>query len=299
MVNDQNPFEAPGRWYKGALHVHSTRSDGRLSPKAVEAAHREQGYHFLAMTDHDTITDLSAQSDDRFLNIPSVEVCYGRNAVGQHYHIVVLGVREMIDLPRETPVQEGIDRWTETSPVVFLAHPYWSGMTTDETMALERLVGLEIHNTSANCDLGKGLATVHWDDVLVRGKPWTGLAVDDTHWLRNNGSYCESFGGWVWVKAESLAEPAILEALARGSLYSSTGPEIDALAIEDGVAMVNCSAVAKVNFVGHSQWGGQVRAPYGETITQASYRLNGNERYLRVECVDQAGRTAWTNPVYL
>ena len=46
------PFDQPGRFYKGNLHTHSTRSDGTLSPGAVLAAYRERGYDFLSLTDH-------------------------------------------------------------------------------------------------------------------------------------------------------------------------------------------------------------------------------------------------------
>ena len=40
------------RWYKGNLHTHTTRSDGRKSPEEVADLYREQGYDFLALTDH-------------------------------------------------------------------------------------------------------------------------------------------------------------------------------------------------------------------------------------------------------
>ena len=40
------------KWYKGNLHTHSTNSDGRLSPEEVIGLYREEGYDFLALTDH-------------------------------------------------------------------------------------------------------------------------------------------------------------------------------------------------------------------------------------------------------
>mgnify|MGYP000789433803 FL=1 len=40
------------KWYKGNLHTHSTNSDGRLSPEEVIKLYREEGYDFLALTDH-------------------------------------------------------------------------------------------------------------------------------------------------------------------------------------------------------------------------------------------------------
>ncbi len=38
---------------KGALHCHTTKSDGKLTPDEVLRAHRDQGYDFIALTDHD------------------------------------------------------------------------------------------------------------------------------------------------------------------------------------------------------------------------------------------------------
>jgi hypothetical protein len=38
---------------KGALHTHTTKSDGKLTPEEVLRAHRDLGYDFIALTDHD------------------------------------------------------------------------------------------------------------------------------------------------------------------------------------------------------------------------------------------------------
>ncbi len=293
MIFNANPFLMPGSWYKGALHVHTTCSDGRLSPAESIAFHRQHGYHFLAVTDHDIITDLSGLSDDGFLNIPAVEVSHGHNEIGQTYHVVIVGIRQMVRVPPQAPIQEAIDRWAEAGSLLILAHPYWSGMVFTEILPLKWLAGLEIFNTSAQTDLGKGLATVHWDDILVRGKRWWGFAVDDTHGINDDAA-----GGWVWVKSERLEEGAILQAMKEGAFYSSSGPEIYDFRVENGVAWVRCSPVAAINFIGHSQWGFQRRAVPGGTITEAEYRLKGHEFYLRVECVDAQGHAAWTNPVF-
>jgi len=31
----KQPFDKPGQWFRGNLHTHSTRSDGRLTPEAL------------------------------------------------------------------------------------------------------------------------------------------------------------------------------------------------------------------------------------------------------------------------
>jgi len=45
-------FTATGRFWRGNLHTHSTRSDGVLSPEKVCRRYRAEGYDFLALTDH-------------------------------------------------------------------------------------------------------------------------------------------------------------------------------------------------------------------------------------------------------
>ena len=289
-----NPFLLPGSWYKGALHVHTTRSDGKLTPVQSVAFHRDHGYHFLGITDHDTVTDLSKSSTAEFLNIPGVEVTHGRNELGQSYHVVLIGIEEAPRVSNSLSIQDTINIWTDKAQMAFLAHPYWSGHVLGEMMPLERLVGVEIYNTSSHTDLGKGLATVLWDELLVRGKRWWGFGVDDTHGVNDDAA-----GGWVQVKSEKLDRNSIIEAMKRGEFYSSSGPEIHDFRIGNGKATVTCSPVAAINFMGHTQFGFQRRAEPGKTITDAEYKLNGKERYLRVECVDGTGHAAWTNPIYL
>jgi hypothetical protein len=46
--------ESP-RWYKGNLHTHSLWSDGDQFPEPISMWYREHGYHFLAISDHNTL----------------------------------------------------------------------------------------------------------------------------------------------------------------------------------------------------------------------------------------------------
>ena len=43
------------RWYKGNLHTHSLWSDGDQFPEPISAWYRDHGYHFLAISDHNTL----------------------------------------------------------------------------------------------------------------------------------------------------------------------------------------------------------------------------------------------------
>jgi hypothetical protein len=40
-------------YLKGQLHIHTTYSDGRLTPQEAADAYKRQGYDFIAFTDHD------------------------------------------------------------------------------------------------------------------------------------------------------------------------------------------------------------------------------------------------------
>lgn len=43
------------RWWKGNLHTHSLWSDGDDYPEMIARWYRDQGYHFLSVTDHNTL----------------------------------------------------------------------------------------------------------------------------------------------------------------------------------------------------------------------------------------------------
>jgi len=101
----------------------------------------------------------------------------------------------------------------------------------------------------------------------------------------------------VMLRAESLDLDSVYDALAAGRYYASSGPEIRDIVIEDDVVRVACSPCRSVQFIARSPRGANVRAPEGATIEAAEYRVNGKERYVRVQVEDAAGRRAYTNPI--
>jgi hypothetical protein len=50
------PAEAAPRWWKGNLHTHSLWSDGDDFPEMVAEWYRTRDYHFLALTDHNVLS---------------------------------------------------------------------------------------------------------------------------------------------------------------------------------------------------------------------------------------------------
>ncbi len=49
--------DATERWWKGNLHTHSLWSDGDDYPEMIAAWYKQQGYHFLALSDHNVLSD--------------------------------------------------------------------------------------------------------------------------------------------------------------------------------------------------------------------------------------------------
>jgi hypothetical protein len=45
------------QWWKGNLHTHSLWSDGDDYPEMIAAWYKERGYHFLALSDHNVLSD--------------------------------------------------------------------------------------------------------------------------------------------------------------------------------------------------------------------------------------------------
>ncbi|MEA3210528.1 MAG: hypothetical protein QOE70_3585 [Chthoniobacter sp.] len=49
--------EPSARWWKGNLHTHSLWSDGDDYPEMIADWYRQRGYHFLALSDHNILSD--------------------------------------------------------------------------------------------------------------------------------------------------------------------------------------------------------------------------------------------------
>ncbi|WEJ59399.1 CehA/McbA family metallohydrolase [Devosia sp. FJ2-5-3] len=89
----------PG-WYKGDLHCHTFHSDARGAPELLHAAARQAGLDFLAIADHNTITQrryFHPHSSPDLVFVRAMEVT---TAVG---HANVYGVDDWIDFRMTKP----------------------------------------------------------------------------------------------------------------------------------------------------------------------------------------------------
>jgi hypothetical protein len=301
MIRLPNPFARPGRWYRGVWHCHTTESDGARSVEDVVAWYAAHGYDFLAITDHNRITAAPASPAAGLLLVSGVEVDAGRTGIGTAFHILGIGLREMIDVPREAaarhalPAQTVVDRLRGAGAAVFVAHPYWSGVVAEDLVPLHDVAGIEVYNANTDVDIGKGYSGVHWDDCLARRRPLVAAANDDAHW--KIGDYGK---GWTMLRAETVTSASVAEGLAAGSFYASTGVVLDDVTFDGETATVRVAepGAREVRFVCDTRWGRRVDA--GATpLREASHTLRGRERYLRIEVTAPDGGMAWTNPLFV
>jgi hypothetical protein len=165
-----DPFTADCEWLRCALHAHTTESDGELSPALLAAHYARAGFDVLAITDH---WKIAAAEVHGIIVVPSIELnCVLPGARDGHVlgFGVVAGAGELRDLALGYPELGEIGEWiTSRGGVAYLAHPYWSGVTPGTLELAESVTGIEVYNAGCQLEVGRGLSTVHWDELLEGG----------------------------------------------------------------------------------------------------------------------------------
>ncbi len=296
-----NPFQVKGEWFKGNIHTHSVFSDGSKTPQELIKIYREADYDFLSITDHSIVLDTSELDGKGLLLIPGGEMCIGRSKENQYYHILAIGVKKTMpfnDFDIHLDPQEVIHHINSIGGVSIIAHPYWSGLNHGDLMKLSDYHGVEIYNTSCEYERNTGISASHIDGLIAAGIEPFIYAVDDHHGAERPQAPLDACGAWINVKAESLTSKNILNAIKKGHFYSSTGPEIKNISInESGVISVECSPVKTISFVSTPSLGMKFHA-LDKPLTRADYPGRPGETYVRIEVSDYQGRTAWSNPIY-
>lgn len=288
-------FREDGTWRKGNLHTHTTISDGQKSVEESAALYKAAGYEFMAITDHHK--NYPGGEADGILLLAGVELHKnGFSPIRRCYHITGIGIERPVEMEPGGDPQEMVNRIKECGGFVTLAHPAWSLMTYEEVDALEGLDAIEIWNGVSGVYSGRGDSSAYLDVLAARGKLIPMTAVDDTHYYKD-----DLYSGFVRVKTTECSRDAILEALRNGQFYSSQGPELYQITVEDDKITVETSPLQKIVFYSDSFYaaGRTVVAPEGETLTGASYTPNKWDHVVRIEGVDVCGKRVWSNYIKL
>ena len=300
-------FTAEGKFRRGNLHTHSTRSDGALDPDEVCRRYQAEGYDFIALTDHLVglfdypITETKALCSERFTAISGAELHTGSMANGHLWHIVAVGLPSDFtppNAPHFRPVKGSesassiAQRARDAGAFVAIAHPHWSGLSEADASSITAAHAVEIYNHGCVVDNDRGEGFVALEHLLNKGRRLNLIATDDAHF-----NTPDHFGGWVMVKTTENTPQALVGALKAGAFYSSTGPEInDIRTSKDGVE-VDCSSAVTIIVQGQ---GTSMATLHGDTMTtgQLSLERLENSPWIRITVIDRAGKRAWSNPIY-
>ena len=287
-----NPYAGcgtgPGAWVRGNLHGHSSEHSGCSSVPLADGIRRylAAGAGFLAITDHDHVSDLSRARADN----PGVAFLEGFEHSDAEN---VLFIGERVPPLHRLPVEEALA--ASDGLLTIVCHPrphgaddYW---TVEKILALSpRPAGLEVYNGHYRQGrvLWKRTNPLYidtWDGLLSRGARMWGFANDDFHDPPDFGR------AWNMAWVDAPTPSGVMRALASGRCYGSTGLLAESVAVADSLVTVRLAGPAEGRFIGP---GGRVLSR--STGRSFSRRYDG-EAYLRFEARGDAGMI-WLQPFF-
>lgn len=320
MMKDLVLIDRKTAQHKGCVHMHTDRSPDSTVPYAgALAEYREKGFRFCVMTDHEIYWNSREQDREDFIVLAGAERALRPN---EAHPFLLSGPRQMHchlnliwdvtagpcpyghdeRLPR--PIDWGISSWNrlirscgEQNQLVIFNHPGWSHVAPETLLAVEGCFALEVWNTGAVKDLGGASDDGIWDYCLERGKRIWAVAGDDTHHYGPDYGIC---GACATVAlTDDFSREGLCTALRNGQFYPTTGPELRAMEVKDGVLHMDFSPAVMAQVVGGSRWGRACYAGPGEELTHLDWPVDSALNYFRVRVVDGRGGVAWSQPVFM
>jgi hypothetical protein len=319
---DSLAFNPAQSFYRGNLHCHSVVSDGKKTRKEAVDGYRAQGYSFLCFSEHNIYQESPELEQDDFILLPGMELqsdllkdgdyfrCHhvnaflGTAAMAAAANKPLLSQNERIenmDYKRAGTPENMLKYFKDRGCFCMYNHPNWSMQLIQDMGDLSGYAALEIYNHGSQIDGNIGYSVNYWDTLLRTGVRINAAATDDNH---NNhpdeDPMSDSYGGWVCVNAPSLTREAIVQSILDGRFYSSAGPIIKNYGVINGEVFVECGPVRCIAFIsGQIARGRAYRSRnFEDSLTYATYKPSEKDNYVRIECVDKFGNTAWSNPLY-
>lgn len=328
-----------GNFYKSAMHVHTNISDGKESPVTMKNAYKEKGYSVVAFTDHEIFMPHNDFTEKDFLALNGVELAvndpyydkggwpylpvyhfnfYAKNkdidnftgcTVSSVFHkpsLAYVSERMKKNVCEKEYSTESMNKLiklgNEEGFLVSYDHPYGSLQTYKDYVGLEGLWGVECYN-SGSTQAGMDESYKPLEDLLGVNKKVFPLAGDDAHTLSRVG------GCFTMISAKELNYACIIKALEEGDFYSSTGPEIYSISIDDGILNIECSKADRIQVRTERRVSFRADSELGE-LTSATFDLNDyvsksdifeghfERAYFRIE-IKKGIKVAYSRPYFL
>ena len=204
------PIRRGAAWYAGAMHTHTTFSDGTLSPAELVDKARGEKLDFVILTDHNnTANQLVALDRPDLLVITGEEV----TTPGGHFNVWGLsGERAYIDFriqPGDPAIETVMKGAAGEGALISINHAVTDCFACSWTHAVPAAVNAwEVFNGTLE---GRRQALAMWDQLLRSGRRVTAVGESDWH---HGPAPIGSPTSRVW--AAELSASAILSAVKAG-----------------------------------------------------------------------------------
>lgn len=242
-------LDTPG-WYRGDLHAHTPessdafRSGSALTPSQWAQECRRIGLDFLALTDHNVVSQNFAIADSAG---EDVLLMAGEEMTNWfHGHATVSGISpgDWFDWrqlpggeltaqpdPRTGTIAQFLEAARASGAYISAAHPLgatlaWRFFPEAAVDPAARTDGLEIWTGPFQAD-DEAMLTL-WDSMLLSGQRIVGNGGSDLHGVDNNQGFASGTPTTV-VHADALSKRAVIDALKRGRSFVTrlpTGVEV-------------------------------------------------------------------------
>ena len=277
------------KYYKLALHLHTTLSDGRKTPEEVAREYKEDGFDAIAVTDHwvygegGTLEGIHIISGCEY-NLGGNETIEGVS------HIVSLFTTENPNPERNASNQEVVDAINKANGIAVLAHPAWSVNQPKDLIDLKGVVATEIYNAVSDAGQSMRPYSDYYIDICANAGVYPRIfATDDAH--AYNGK--DNRLGWVMVHADELTNESLAKAIRNGDFYASEGPDVRVVR-EGNKLIIDTSPCEIIGTISNLSWD-RDRVLRGEDLTHFEYEIREKDKWVRVEVRDKNGKKAWSN----
>lgn len=302
-----------GRWYSGALHLHTTHSDGAVGPDVVSELARAAGLDFIAITDHNNTFHPRDPIPSFPLHIVGEEV----TTPAGHASVWGLRANSFIDFrvsPNDRGAAERINAFAGEAHAVgalfSINHPYAEcGGCSWQQVVPDTLDAIEIWNGETG---PQDRAIELWDRLLQSGRRVTAIGASDWH---RPPSRIDAAA--VRVLARELSEGEILEGIRGGRVVvvrnaETTAPTVVARCGDRSAGIGDTLTCARGERIGVAVGGTGAANERADLIVNGSQQDSkpiANEAvfwtpavagYLRINTYSRAvGVIAIANPIYV
>ena len=177
-------------------------------------------------------------------------------------------------------------------------HPSWSLERYPDYIQYKYIDAIEIYN--GECIMcGYPNSSIEYDDFLRKGMKISCVGGDDCHLLHADSPvHCDAGRAYTMIKAKELTYEAIIDAMVKGEMYASEGPEIYELYYEDEHIHIKTSDCDRITMSIAGRRNVNVKDE-GNGLNSASFKVLPEDGYVRITVCDKYRMTASTRAFFV